>query len=600
MDFRVLGPLAVEDERGQLPLDGPRVRALLALLLLRANTAVSTADLLDELWGEDLPKSGATAVQNAVVRLRKTLGTRVVTTGAGYLVRVEPGELDLARFRELVEQAGAAEPAERARLLREGLGLWRGEPLGSLGNAAFVARERARLEDERLGALEDRIDADLVLGRHADLIPELSALAAEHPLDERFRAQLILALYRSGRQAAALDVYRETRRVLAEELGLEPGPALRELERAILRQDAALDAPARPAVAEHAPTPPRRKLVWLVGLAALFAAGSATAVVLGRRGHREALPPPASTTQAHALPSTERGTSTAAARHKENPRQKARNDHPSHTASTRTAAVSTVEIVEPHTATSAKTTMPATTSLRTTTAARKRQSTTTTTTHVATTTTTTTSGDTILGPPFVSDTFDGKPDETFWHIFTQGGGPEATQRNGRVEVSIPGNATPSDNYGQISGNYESRCSLPGDFDAEVDYDLLQWPRGDGVAAQLVARIGPRPGAPRYIFPQISRRSLVGGEDQYQSYLFVGDVQFASDDRQGRLRIARSDGVLTTYYWKRERWLKVDSALHPGPALISFDIGTDGATFGRLDVTVAFDNFTLFASRTECN
>src|SRR5919204_3328894 len=241
MDFRVLGPLSVEDERGTLALDGARVRALLAFLLLRANTAVSTADLLDELWGEDLPKSGATAVQNAVARLRKILGERVVTTPAGYLVRVEPGELDLVHFRELVERAAAAEPAERSTLLREALALWCGEPLGALGNAAFVERERSRLQDERLAALEDRIDADLALGRHADLLAELSALAAEHPLDERFRAQLILALYRSGRQAAALDVYRETRRMLADKLGLEPGPALRELERAILRQEPELD-----------------------------------------------------------------------------------------------------------------------------------------------------------------------------------------------------------------------------------------------------------------------------------------------------------------------------------------------------------------------
>src|ERR1041385_7316197 len=135
MDFRVLGPLAVEDERGQLQLAGPRVRALLALLLLRANTPVSTSELLDELWGEDLPKSGATAVQNAVARLRKSLGDRIVTSGAGYLVRVEPGELDLHRFHEIVEQAADAPPDERAVLLRSALELWHGRPLGSIGSA---------------------------------------------------------------------------------------------------------------------------------------------------------------------------------------------------------------------------------------------------------------------------------------------------------------------------------------------------------------------------------------------------------------------------------------------------------------------------------
>jgi hypothetical protein len=174
------------------------------------------------------------------------------------------------------------------------------------------------------------------------------------------------------------------------------------------------------------------------------------------------------------------------------------------------------------------------------------------------------------------------------------------QLNGHVEVSLPANVTPSDNYGQISGNYELRCLFPGDFDAQVDYELLQWPSANGVAVQLVARIGPRKYAPRYVFPQISRRSLTGGEEQYQSYLYISDAQLASNDPQGRLRIARRDGVFTTYYWRRERWIKVDSARLAAPALISFDAGTDGATFGRSDVSVAFDNFTLFATQADCS
>jgi hypothetical protein len=200
----------------------------------------------------------------------------------------------------------------------------------------------------------------------------------------------------------------------------------------------------------------------------------------------------------------------------------------------------------------------------------------------------------------VSESFDGKPDETFWHIFTQGGGPEATQRDGQVELSIPGDATPSNNEGQISGNYELRCLYPDDFDAQVDYKLLKWPSGNGVFASLVARLGPRSSGLRYVFPQISRLSLKNGEELYQSFLYASDLTFASDDREGRLRIARRDGVMVTYYWQRQRWVKVASARLDGPALIGFDAITKGTGFSGVDVTVAFDNFTLFAGRSDCS
>jgi hypothetical protein len=189
----------------------------------------------------------------------------------------------------------------------------------------------------------------------------------------------------------------------------------------------------------------------------------------------------------------------------------------------------------------------------------------------------------------VSETFDGKADETFWHIFTQGGGPEAAQRNGQVELSIPGDATPSSNEGQISGNYELRCLYPDDFDAQVDYKLLKWPSGNGVLTSPVARLGPRSSPFNYTFPQISRLSLKNGEELYQSYLYGSDLTFHSDDREGRLRLARRDGVVTTYYWQRQRWVKVASERLRGAALI-----------GRLDVAVAFDNFELFASRADCS
>jgi len=246
MEFRILGPLEVVENGASLPLGGPRQRALLTLLLLRANEPVSTERLIDELWGAEAPSSGPTAVQNQIARLRKVLGPdRLQTRQSGYAIRVEQGELDLDRFVLLVTSAETAAAEQRSALLTEADGLWRGTALTGLPDAPFVAPESARLEALRLAAVEDRIDADLELGRHADLIAELSSLAARYPLQERLRGQLMLALYRSGRQAEALDVYRETRRLLADELGLEPSQSLRDLERAILAQDPVLDPPPR-------------------------------------------------------------------------------------------------------------------------------------------------------------------------------------------------------------------------------------------------------------------------------------------------------------------------------------------------------------------
>ena len=176
-----------------------------------------------------------------VSQLRKALGRDLILTQPpGYLIRVSDGELDLHRFERLVATARTEEPAQAARLLREGLALWRGAPLAELSDS-FAPAERARLEEQRLAALEQRIQADLALGRHAELVPELEGLVREHPLRERLRGQLMLALYRCGRQADALEVYRSGRRLLDEELGLKPDDELQRLERAILNHDPSLD-----------------------------------------------------------------------------------------------------------------------------------------------------------------------------------------------------------------------------------------------------------------------------------------------------------------------------------------------------------------------
>lgn len=241
MEFRILGPLEVVDGGRFLPLGGARQRAMLALLLTRPNEVVSTDRLIDELWGAEAPRTALNTVQYYVSQLRKLLGAeRIVTRPPGYAIRVERGELDLERFELLLERGDA-------EALREALALWRGPALADFVYERFAREAIVRLEELRLVAHERRVEADLERGRGAELVAELEQLIAVHPLRERLRGQLMLALYRSGRQAEALAVYQDTRTTLVEELGIEPGPPLQELERAILRQDPALE-PAGSAV----------------------------------------------------------------------------------------------------------------------------------------------------------------------------------------------------------------------------------------------------------------------------------------------------------------------------------------------------------------
>jgi len=245
MQFRVLGPLEIETSTGPLQLRGAKQRALLALLLMHPNQVVPRDLLIEGLWGEGADDRAGHSLEAQVSRLRKALfpaGDGILQTRAtGYQLNVEPDELDLLRFERLLEQAGSAlergEASEAAETIKEALTLWRGRPFEDVTYQSFARIEIERLEELRLSAVEDRIEAELALGRHAQLVSELEALVGRQPLRERFRAQLMLALYRSGRQADALGVYQDARRVLVDELGIEPGPALRELEQSILRQD---------------------------------------------------------------------------------------------------------------------------------------------------------------------------------------------------------------------------------------------------------------------------------------------------------------------------------------------------------------------------
>jgi predicted ATPase/DNA-binding SARP family transcriptional activator len=249
VEFRILGPLGVAEDGHPISLGSGRQRALLAVLLLHRNQVVTADRLIDELWGERPAGTAANLVQVYVSRLRKALGKeRLVTSGSGYVLRVDEGALDLDEFERLAEQGRRAledgEAARAAELLQEALALWRGPALPDVVFEGIAQAEVGRLEELRLAVLEERIEAELGCGHHAVLVGELEALVAEHPFRERLRGQLMLALYRSGRQAEALELYRQTRRTFVEELGLEPGPALQELEHAMLAQDPFLDAPA--------------------------------------------------------------------------------------------------------------------------------------------------------------------------------------------------------------------------------------------------------------------------------------------------------------------------------------------------------------------
>ena len=273
--FRLLGPLEAERNGVKLDLGARKQRAVLALLLLDANRVVSTQRLIDELWGDAPPETARSALQVYVAGLRKTLGedgASLRTSAPGYVLDVPAGRTDLDEFARLRAEARPG----------EALALWRGSALADLDGEPFAAAAAGRLEEQRLGALEERIDADLALGKHTELVPELDALVAEHPYRERFRAQQMLALYRSGRQADALAAYRSARKAFVDELGIEPGEELKALERSVLDHDPAIAAPAQPS----APAEPGAKKPRLDRGSALLALAAAAAAALLLRARR--------------------------------------------------------------------------------------------------------------------------------------------------------------------------------------------------------------------------------------------------------------------------------------------------------------------------
>jgi DNA-binding SARP family transcriptional activator len=567
MKLRILGPIDVQSNGRPVQLGGPRQRGLLTYLLLHANEAVSADRLLDQLWA-DPPRGGVAALQTQIYRLRRELGDRILTTGRGYAIKVEPGELDLDAFRSLLAAAGSTDdPAQRARMLREADALWYGEPLAGLGELPFARGEAGALEELRVGALEDRLEADLERGLDAALVPELSALVARYPLRERLRGELILALYRSGRQADALEAYRETRRMLDEELGLEPSPALRELEVSILRHDPALGGTA--AAVEAVPMRERRhSRRWLLAIpiAALAVAGGAVATTLALTtagSPRLVVAPPTvarsgrhtrvrTTRRRHAAPATPKAHHTVVR------------------APTTTAAPAAVT-----TAAAAPAPAPAPKP----TPKPKAVATPVVTTPPPTTT--------------IADDFsEATPNMTIWNIGGDGTGQTWTLQNGTLVFTVPADGTPGGTYNMIGPTWSMRCRFDGDFDERIDYQLLVWPPGGGAHMQLSA----------WIFPDLNSaagRMVNQYGDQYTGNIGQHFTLLDTHDVSGTVRLARKGGVATAYYLSGGDWVAIQSGTLKGQAQLGLQLFGMANEWTHQEMQVAFDNFTVTGSRVVC-
>lgn len=565
----MLGAFEVWDNGQPVEIAGAKRRALLALLVSRANEVVRTELLVDELWGERPPRNATAALRTHVSRLRKTLGADTIASREwGYVLRAAPAEIDLRRFEGLVADAEPLAARERATKLAEALALWRGPPLADLVNEPALQSEIARLEELRLSTLERRIDADLEAGENGGLVGELEALIARYPLREHLRWLLILALYRAGRQAEALEVYRETRRVLTEELGIEPSPALKELEGAILRQDPSLDASAAPILAAPLAVPPesrRRRLppVALLTLLALGLAGTATAIALVRpqRGASSKTATEANF-QTLPLPPANPTTDTHPATDQQKPTVK---EHTPTTAAHTTSSAATTP------------TRPASSTRPTTTGAHRVRN-----RHKR-----------VAPPPkpvTIADNFsDPTLDPLTWTTWSQGTGSSYTQGSGQAVFSIAANTTFEPTYHSAGINIGTKCKFPGAFDARVNFSLLQWPTGNGATASLVAyQAGP--------VDEITR-STTTRYDVYTTWPGQGSAPLA--DMSGSFRMTRSHGIVRNYIWHHDQWKELGKLPIRGEVWVGVSVWTFANIWQDQNVSAAFDNFTLTAPNPDC-
>jgi DNA-binding SARP family transcriptional activator len=566
MDFRILGPVEAFAEGRPLPLRGQRQRALLAYLLLHTGEVVTADRLLVELW-VDPPLGGLAALQTQIYRLRRLVGDRIVTSGSSYAIRVEPGELDLERFRSLLAEAAAtADATERAHRLRTADELWHGVPLAGL-ELPFAEAEASALQELRLSALEDRLDAELELGGCGELVSELSALVARHPLRERLRGQLILALYRGGRQAEALELCRSTRRLLDEELGLEPSPALRELERAILRHDPSLARVAeprpRPVAAVVAPASVRRAVPWLA--AAVVAAGG-----LGVGG------------MAIALTGRDAGSVTTVSVRRLQPELVTRVVRVTTTSHVRPAKLRPRRR-EPRAVVAVKR-RPRTVSPRTSVVVARRLPAVAPAPAVRPLVQRHPAAP-AAKPVTISDGFDGDAvDPGIWQP-TPAPGATVAEQGGQLLLGVGAAAS-----GPIDVHVGTQCRFPGNFDARVDYTLLEWPDGDGVLVGLGAGAAV-----------VGRESSTQWGDRYRGVVGIADSSVPLPDRSGSLRIVRRGGVETTYVRFEDAWVEAATGRSAGIATLTLQATSadSRSPFGGRELQVAFDNFAVSAVNPIC-
>lgn len=582
MDFSILGPVEANEDGQPIPLGGPRQRALLARLLVDANRVVSADRLAVDLWNTP-PQDAHGALQNQVSRLRKVLGDRLATKAPGYLIRVEPGELDLDGFRSLVAEAGAAvDPRERSSLLRKADALFVGQALADV-DAPFAEAERAALEELRLAACEGRVDADLERGRHAELVPELGTLVRAHPLRERLRGQLILALYRCGRQADALEAYRAAKRMLDEDLGLEPSPALRELERAILTHDESLAATAvvedDPRSNEPSPPEPNRpasRRTWAIiaGIcASLGLAAASVVLVLATRPHSSAQRTP----EPSAAPPVHHVTKPAVHKvphHAVVAKRTVRKSKPTTVVVRQqvvTETVSTPAAAPPHPSTAKRTTKPE---------------------HRSARPAPTTTRDTPPVQTMSDDFSESSPNYSLWNVGGDGAGTTWALQNGELVFTIPASAQTGGQYNQVGPVWGSMCRFYGNFDARIDYQLLDWPRASGAILGLAAWI--------FSGSDWSGMSRISGvSENYAGNIDHGFDSVNTTDTAGTLRIARLNGVETTYYRAGEAWVKLHSARNPGETQLGLQLFATARDWQHVDVSVALDNFTVTARDVAC-
>jgi DNA-binding SARP family transcriptional activator len=590
VDFRILGPLEVWDGDRQLDLVGSKRRAVLAVLLLHANEVVSADRLIDQLWGEKAPRNAAAALQTHVSRLRKELGAEVVATRAwGYVLRTEPGAIDLERFQRLVAEAENLPARERAEQLREALALWRGRPLDDLAFEPALAKDIARLEELRLAVLENRIDADLEAGNHNGIVGDLEALIAENPLRERLRGQLILALYRSGRQAEALEVYRETRRVLADELGLDPSPELRELERAILQQDPALAAtPASTgATAESGPRPGRRRRLYLGAVAVVLLgtiAAVAAIVSTGGRHVAQLSSPSAVRTVTTTRASAVSGHGTTTHLHAQVA------VHPivrGGKRATATGSASHMQVSKPSSSQHQRQVRPSGSTTQTATTATTQ----TATTAVEKQKRKPSAPPNRKKPVRIADGFsDPAIDTSIWTTWANGGGATADQSGGQLVFSIPADATFESRFNSVGINAGTKCRFPGNFDARIDYALLLWPAGNGAAVSLAEfQAGP--------IDLISRTTSSKYGDFYNAWPDGGSIPLA--DTSGSLRITRSNGVVRTFFLHHGQWRELGTRRISGEIWIGMMLSSNANEWQQMSVSAHFDNFLVTALDATC-